>query len=356
MGKRPTMTVLETLDLFGVFGAVLLAAVSALVTGVFGRGPEDEKSLYLYVCYAATRKMLSRCSAAQIQFICPPTEAAYENHAKMFQMTPRSVDLPHDVRGFWFGDPNAEHVLIWYHGGGFTMPGPEGHFKFLMNYIKTRPSNKPSLSILFPDYSLSPQAQYPTQLTQAVETLRYLITTTKRSPSKIMIAGDSSGGNLVMGVLSHLKHPHKAIDELTLTGPLAAAMMMGPWLALNDPDPILAGYSGRDSMTELSLVRWSRDYMGSATPDPYTDPSCAPAEWFRGVPVHKMFVMVGSNEYLLPCIDDFVKKLEAGYGPVEYYVADKEVHDAPFVNLLYNCWAPTGQGTKLKDWIEGVIA
>lgn len=67
MGKRPTMTVLEMLDLFGIFGAVLLAAVSALVKGVFGRGPQDEKSLYLYVCYAATRKMLSRCSAAQIQ-------------------------------------------------------------------------------------------------------------------------------------------------------------------------------------------------------------------------------------------------------------------------------------------------
>ncbi|KAG5943023.1 hypothetical protein E4U59_000712 [Claviceps monticola] len=223
MSKRSTITVLETLDLFGVFGAVLLAAISALVTGVFGRGPEDEKSLYLCISSVPQQRQPMRTTQ------------------KRFQMSPRSVDLPHDVRGFWFRDPNAEYVLIWYHGEvaslKFTMPGPEGHFKFRMNYIKTRTSNKSSLSILFPDYSLSPQAQYPTQLTRAVETLRYLITTTKRRPSNIMIGSDSAGGNLVMGVLSHLKHPHKAIDELTLTEPLATAMMMGPWLALNDPDP-----------------------------------------------------------------------------------------------------------------------
>ncbi|KAG5957553.1 hypothetical protein E4U58_005860 [Claviceps cyperi] len=55
------------LDLFAALGAVLLTAVSALLTGLPGRGPDDEPSLYLHVCYAATRKLLARCSAEQLQ-------------------------------------------------------------------------------------------------------------------------------------------------------------------------------------------------------------------------------------------------------------------------------------------------
>lgn len=67
MEYRPMLSVLELLDLLAALGAVLLTAVSALLTGLPGRGPDDEPSLYLHVCYAATRKLLARCSAKQLQ-------------------------------------------------------------------------------------------------------------------------------------------------------------------------------------------------------------------------------------------------------------------------------------------------
>lgn len=67
MVHRPMLSVLELLDLFAALGAVILTAVSALLTGLPGRGPDDEPSLYLHVCYAATRKLLARCSAEQLQ-------------------------------------------------------------------------------------------------------------------------------------------------------------------------------------------------------------------------------------------------------------------------------------------------
>ncbi|KAG5945424.1 hypothetical protein E4U53_006709 [Claviceps sorghi] len=232
----------------------------------------------------------------------------------------------------------------------------DGHFKFMMRFIKSRPSTRPSLAIFFPEYTLAPAARYPTQLTQAVEALRYLIATTRRSPSSIILGGDSAGGNLVAGVLAHLTHRHEAIDELVLTEPLAGAVMMAPWTAPNKPDARLAGYGGRDILSKAALDGWARNYMGAAAGDDYTDPCHAPAEWFRGLPVKRILVTAGQHEYFLPSIDAFVKTLQAGYGPLEFYVAEKEVHDAPFVNLLCYHNAPTGQGTKLVDWIEDVIA
>lgn len=179
-----------------------------------------------------------------------------------------------------------------------------------MRLIKSRRDTKPSLSIFFLEYTLAPTAKYPTQLTQAVEALRHLITTAKRSPSQIIIGGDSAGGNLVCGVLSHLAHRHEAIEELTLGEPLSAAVMMAPWTALNNPDAGLAGYEGGDVLTKRSLEKWVGNYMGDATPDYYTDASRAPAQWFRGLPVKKILVMAGQHEYLLPEINTFVKTLE----------------------------------------------
>ncbi|KAG6000459.1 hypothetical protein E4U21_005413 [Claviceps maximensis] len=351
----PRPSALEMLDLFPAFGAVLFSAVWALVTG-WRRGEDDEPSLFLHVVYAATRKMMARCSTAQLQFVFPNTNASYRRQAKAMKMTPRVIELSHGARGNWIGDPDAKNVLLWYHGGGFNLPATDGHFKFMMRFIKSRPSTKPSLSIFFLEYTVAPAGQYPTQLTQAVEALRYLINTTHRSPSSIILGGDSAGGNLVTGILSHLTHRHEAINELTLAEPLAAAVMVAPWTALNEPDARMEGYCGGDIVSKSPLETWVRNFMGGATPDYYTDASRAPAEWFRGFPVKKIFVMAGQHEYLLPSIDAFVKTLQAGYGPVEFYVADKEAHDALFVNMLYYHNAPTGQGTKLVDWVESVVA
>ncbi|KAG6027951.1 hypothetical protein E4U41_000811 [Claviceps citrina] len=359
-------TLLERLDLVPAIGGALLTAAAALVTGLW-RGPNEAPSLYLHVMYAATRRLVARCSAAQLQCIFPHTQAVYQQQAKAFQMMPRVVDLPHGARGNWIGDPDAEHVLVWYHGGGFVMPASDGHVRFFMRFIQSRPKTRPSLSVFFLEYTLAPTASYPTQLTQAVEAVRHLVTATKRSPSSIILGGDSAGGNLVAGVLSHLTHRHAAIDELTLTGPLAAAVMMAPWTAMNEPDARLAGDDGGDVITKAPLGHWARNYMGgggatatmattATTPDYYTDASRAPSGWFRGLPVNQILVMAGQHEYLLPQIDAFVRTLQTGYGPVEFYVADKEAHIAPFVNLLYEHNAPTGQGTKLVDWIEAVVA
>ncbi|KID70553.1 lipase/thioesterase family protein, partial [Metarhizium hybridum] len=165
-------------------------------------------------------------------------------------------------------------------------------------------------------------------------------------------------GNLVAAVLAHLAHRHPEIDALPLPGPLAAAVMMAPWTALDGgtTNARLAGYNGADILDRRALEYWAGKYMGDRAPDYYTDASSAPAEWFRGLPVGRILVLAGGNEILLPSIDAFVKTLEAGYGPVEFYVAEREAHIAPFVNLNFHSSAPTGQGDKLQSWLDEVVA
>jgi hypothetical protein len=47
--------------------------------------------------------------------------------------------------------------------------------------------------------------------------------------------------------------------------------------------------------------------------------------------------------------------IQAGFGRVEFYVAEKEAHIAAFTNL--GLWSrPTRQGQKLVSWIEDLFA
>jgi acetyl esterase/lipase len=184
----------------------------------------------------------------------------------------------------------------------------EGHLKYFMKLIKSRPKN--NLAVFFLTYTLAPTAQYPTQLTQAVEALRYIVNETNRSPSQVIIGGDSAGGNLVSGVLAHMVHRHQAIDELTLSEPLRAAVMMAPWTALDKTQVKLSGYSGADIVTAKALNTWAANYIGDQAHDYYTDASSAPAEWFSGLPVRKMLVLAGQHELLLPNIEAYVQTLQ----------------------------------------------
>lgn len=51
-----------------------------------------------------------------IRWVFQHTDVGYQQEAKASKISPRIVDLPHGARGNWIGDPNAEHVLVWYHG------------------------------------------------------------------------------------------------------------------------------------------------------------------------------------------------------------------------------------------------
>lgn len=53
---------------------------------------------------------------------------------------------------------------------------------------------------------------------------------------KIVIAGDSAGGNLTLGLISHLLHPHPDVPKVELSGPLATTILISPWVKFTTLD------------------------------------------------------------------------------------------------------------------------
>lgn len=158
-------------------------------------------------------------------------------------------------------------------------------------------------------YTLAPNAQYPTQLIQSVEGLRYILTETYRTPANILLGGDSAGGNLAVGVLSHLSSPHEAIAKLDVQEPLAGTVLIAPWTSLEVSTDTKMNCLG-DVITPDVAKPWSQAYLGRAKHDYYTDASTAPSSWFKNLKNQQILVLAGQNEIMLPSIRHFVDKVK----------------------------------------------
>jgi acetyl esterase/lipase len=166
------------------------------------------------------------------------------------------------------------------------------------------------VAIFVLSYTLVPHGTYPTQLQQAVACLRYILDETGRSPANIYLGGDSAGGNLVMGVLSHLSHPHPEIESLSIQEDLAGAALVAPWTDLRTDFPPPETQPLGDLITQDVAKVWATAYLGGRTRDYYTDASSAPSEWWNGLKVKDVMIIAGEYEILLPIIEDFTQKLK----------------------------------------------
>ena len=148
-------------------------------------------------------------------------------------------------------------------------------------------------------YSLTPEEQYPTQLRQSVEALRYVLTDTHRRPGCVILGGDSAGGNLALGVLAHIAHKHDDITRLQVSEHITGLVTIAPWTKLRIDDNQPSPYHGGDIVTVYAGKVWAANYVDSADKDCFTDASDAPTDWFRAFPVRKVLVLAGGNEIML---------------------------------------------------------
>ncbi|KAJ6089286.1 hypothetical protein N7467_004502 [Penicillium canescens] len=352
--SKVTLTLQEKLDFFPALASILLAGFYALLTGLW-RTERQAKTLFLHLGYAVFRKATARLTPSQLQYVSPPSHKIYEIYTKKTGALPQSVELGNGALGHWIGDRNADNVLVWYHGGGFGLPASMGHFKFYAQLIADLKARGKSVAVFSLTYTLSPIATYPTQLRQAVECLRHVLAQPNRSPSTVFMGGDSAGGNLVGGVLSHLAHPHPEIKPVELSSNLGGAVLVAPWTLLDTEFPDQEIYHGGDLITQAVAHPWSSAYLGKATRDYYTDLSTAPVDWYSTFPVESVLITGGGNEIMLPIIQDFAAKFKEGFGKVELFIGHRECHVAPVYNLELGSKEKTEQGKKVEAFFTELM-
>ena len=112
-------------------------------------------------------------------------------------------------------------LLIHFHGGGFIALSSFSH----ENYTRIWARDVKGLTILSADYRLAPDFSFPYAFNDAYRTYKYAVETCERNfgfkPRKILLAGDSAGGNLACSVtVRAIQDNYRVPDGILLIYPV----------------------------------------------------------------------------------------------------------------------------------------
>lgn len=188
-------------------------------------------------------------SPRQIQLFVPSTIDAYtsfirrarararkQGNYELMEQLKEDIEVLPDNRShiLWVGDRRkATKFVYFFHGGGYIAPALPGHFEWVLQaYVLGLPKQGEKVAVAFLQYTLTPQARFPTQMCQAASGLNHLLKKGIR-PSQLVVGGDSAGGNITVQLLSHLLHPYPMAEKITLSEPLAGVFLVSPLVSGN---------------------------------------------------------------------------------------------------------------------------
>lgn len=233
--------------------------------------------------------------------------------------------------GLWVvaDELRAPDVVVYYaHGGGFAMGSSHFYLEFLLSLVHmlqhTQGFSNPAVLAL--DYSLAPEAAWPTQLNEALAGYEHALNIVEDG-GRICVAGDSAGGTLMLSLLLCL-----ATEDLADSRP-ALASLISPWVTLDDRN---AQAAAGDYLDLPTLRAYARQYAGKMIDDPLVSPGrCRDMDlWRRAAPLKGFQLLFGSEEVLAPEVRRLGKVLRSVGVAVEECEAVGGVHAWPVSELF----------------------
>lgn len=130
--------------------------------------------------------------------------ANFERFAASFYDPPDAEYVPDIADGVpveWTRTPDCDRsrVVLYLHGGGYTIGSIEGYRDFC-----ARISHGAGVTVLNVGYRLAPEHPFPAALDDAVTAFRWLVRNGV-SADQILVAGDSAGGGLAVSTMVALR-------------------------------------------------------------------------------------------------------------------------------------------------------
>lgn len=208
---------------------------------------------------------------------------------RQVNLTPVEMEA---LRSRWFvpKDFEPQVTLLYFHGGGFSF-SPRAYGDLI-----ARLTLETKAKTFAPDYRLAPEHQFPAALEDAVASYRWILDA-GTDPAKLIIGGDSAGGNLTLTVLLCAR-------EQGLPLP-AMAFALSPATDFLDPGrPSIFGNQDYDWIDPAMLMTWASWYCEPAQwSDPHVSPIYAD---LRGLP--PIYIQAGRAEVLFDSIAAFVDR------------------------------------------------
>lgn len=214
-----------------------------------------------------------------------------------------------EIPGHWFY-PKEDNgsIVLYLHGGGYVYGSIKTHGQ-MIGLISSYSSSK----VIALDYRLAPKNPKPAAIEDSCTAYRYLVNSGVQ-PEKIIIAGDSAGGGLVISTLIALRDNG---DKLP-----AGGICISPWVNLECNDKSFEYNSGYDAVTKEACLVAASAYLNENEPKDF-DVSPLFAD-LKGLP--PLLIQVGELEVLFDQISEFAAKAKSQNVETEFTIYKDMVH------------------------------
>jgi monoterpene epsilon-lactone hydrolase len=203
-------------------------------------------------------------------------------------------------------------TVIYCHGGGFCVGSADSRRKLgghLASHLRA--------SVVVMDYRLAPEHPYPAAIEDSVAVCR-AVRATQQDGARLVMAGDSAGGNLAIATALKLRELGEA--------PPAAIIAFSPWLDMEHKGESIERNAETDTLVNRAMLEGlAQTYLGGASPvDPLANPLVAD---LAGLP--PVYVNAGSREALLSDTVRFAQAAQRAGVDVTVSIADGMQHVFP---------------------------
>lgn len=173
-------------------------------------------------------------------------------------------------------------ALLYFHGGAYAIGTAQGSVP-----LASELARRARATVYTVDYRLAPEHPFPAGRHDAVTAYQGLLAT-GISPTQVIVAGESAGGGMALGLLADLTATKMALP--------AGGYLMSPWVDLGMTGRSIHDQQDHDpALTRHGLQLRAADYIGNRTAD---DPAVSPL-FADLTTLPPLLIQVGGNEILL---------------------------------------------------------
>jgi acetyl esterase/lipase len=238
--------------------------------------------------------------------------------------------------------PTILSVIVYIHGGGWVFGDKQTHDRLIRELAIGAEA-----AVVFPEYSLSPEARYPTALEESYAVVKWVAEHGEEyglNPERLAVAGDSVGGNLTAALtLLAKERGGPVIQRQLLFYPVTDAAF--------DTDSYREFAEGFYLRRDAMRWFWDQYTTNSGERNQITaSPLRASTEQLKGLP--PALIITAEVDVLRDEGEAYANKLREAGVRVTAVRFQGIIHDFVMLNALENTAAACGAITFTTGWLR----